>query len=105
MKCKNKIYTYNIIKSIEFYLDKIKLYKQKLNPNDFSAITLNDCFEKSQQNNIFSSNNQIYCNNCRMNACSYSYCQLYTCPEVLTIILNRDQFLEFEIPFSFPMNI
>ena len=105
VKCRNKIYSYNSIKTIIFYLDKIKLYKQKINPNDFSPITLNECFEKSQQPEIFISNNQIYCNNCRMNSSTYSYNQLYTCPEVLIILLNREQFFEQDILFSFPMNI
>ena len=105
VKCRNKISNYNLIKTIVFQLDKIKLYKQKINPNDLSPITLYDCFEKSQQPEIFISDNQIYCNNCRMNSSTYTYNQLYTCPEVLTIILNRGQFFEQEIKFSFPMNI
>ena len=78
---------------------------ERKKPNGFTMVTLNDCFEQNEEHEILSGSNQIYCNSCHQNANASSYTQLYTCPEVLTIILNRGKGLEFDVNFSFPMNL
>ena len=108
MQCQNcnyKTYNFNIMNIIIFPLEKIRLYMEKKNPNGFSIVTLYDCFDQNQQPELLFGANQIYCNNCRQNANALSYNQLYTCPEVLTIILNRGKGLEFDVNFSFPMEL
>ena len=108
MQCQNcnyKTFNFNIMNIIIFPLEKIRLYMEKKNPNGFSMVTLYDCFDQNQQPELLFGANQIYCNNCRQNANALSYNQLYTCPEVLTIILNRGKGLEFDVNFSFPMEL
>ena len=73
-------------------------------PNGFRVVTLDDCFDYKEQPELLSGANQIYCNNCRQNTNALSYNKLYTCPEVLTIILNREKGSQL-VNFSFPLNI
>ena len=103
--CHFKTYNFNIMNIIIFPLEKVRLYMQKKFPNGFSIVTLDDCFDQNEQPELLFGANQIYCNNCRQNANALSYNKLYTCPEVLTIILNRGKGLEFDVNFSFPLNI
>ena len=103
--CSYKTFNFNIMNIIIFPLEKIRLYMEKKNPNGFSVVTLYDCFDQNQQPELLSGSNQIYCNNCHQNANALSYNQLYTCPEVLTIILNRGKGIQFDVNFSFPMEL
>ena len=108
MKCLNcgfETYNFNIMNMIIFPLEKVRLYLQKVNPQGFGAVTLYDCFDQNEQIEMLEGANQIYCNSCRQNSNATSSNKLYTCPEVLTIILNRGKGLEFEVEFSFPMTI
>ena len=108
MECQNchyKTNNFNIMNIIIFPLEKVRQYMEKRKPNGFTVVTLNDCFEQNEEHEILSGSNQIYCNSCHQNANASSYTQLYTCPEVLTIILNRGKGLEFDVNFSFPMNL
>ena len=108
MECQNchyKTYNFNIMNIIIFPLEKVRLYLSKRRPNGFTVVTLNDCFEQNQEKEMLEGANQIYCNQCHQNANASSFTQLYTCPEVLTIILNRGKGLEFDVNFSFPMEL
>ena len=108
MECQNchyKTNNFNIMNIIIFPLEKVRQFMEKRKPNGFTVVTLNDCFEQNEEHEILSGSNQIYCNFCHQNANASSYTQLYTCPEVLTIILNRGKGLEFDVNFSFPMNL
>ena len=105
LSCGYKTHNFNIMNMIIFPLEKVRLYLAKRNPSGFTVVTLYDCFEQNQEPELLSGANQIYCNHCHQNSNASSYCQLYTCPEVLTIILNRGKGLEFDVNFSFPMNL
>ena len=105
LNCHFKTNNYNIMNILIFPLEKVRLYKLKQNPKDLYVITLFDCFEQNQQPEILDGANQIYCNNCRQSANASSCNKLNTCPEVLTIILNRGKGIEHEVNFSFPMSM
>ena len=68
-------------------------------------VTLEDCFEYNEEKELLNGENQINCNNCHRQSNALLYNKLNTCPEVLTIILNRGKGLEFDIEFQFPMKI
>ena len=104
-KCHTKTNNFNVKNSIIFSLEKVRLKMERKKPNGFTMVTLNDCFEQNEEPDLFSDLNQIFCNCCHQNVMAYSYTQLYTCPEVLTIIINRNNTSEFDINFSFPMNL
>ena len=99
---KSKYSSYNII---EFPLKEVKLYMQNKNFNDSAIINLDNCFEHCEQIEIFNDLNPLYCNNCYKNTTFYSYNKLYTCPEILTIVLNYDTEFNLNIQFSFQENI
>ena len=100
----NKI-SYNIINFLIFPLEKVRLYLTKIKPQGFMNVTLEDCFEQNEEKELLNGPNQIYCNNCHRQSNAYSYNKINTCPEVLTIILNRGKGLEFDVEFRFPMKI
>ena len=108
MECQNchyKTYNFNIMNIIIFPLEKVRLYLAKRKPEGFTVVTLYDCFEQNQEKEMLEGANQIYCNQCHKNANASSFNQFYTCPEVLTVILNRGKGLEFDVNFSFPMEL
>ena len=98
----NKI-SFNIISFLIFPLEKVRLFLEKKKYGNFQYVSLEDCFEQNEENENLNGQNQIYCNNCGRNADAISYNKLYTCPEILTIILNRGKGLEFDVEFQFPM--
>ena len=98
----NKI-SFNIISFLIFPLEKVRLFLVKKNPLGFLNVTLEDCFIQNEEPELLSGFNQIFCNICRKQSDALSYNKLYTCPEALTIILNRGKGLEFDVEFKFPM--
>ena len=98
----NKL-SFNIINCIIFPLEKVRLFLVNKKPNGFENVTLEDCFEQSEDPELLNGANRIYCNNCGNNSDALSSNKLYNCPEILTIILNRGKGLEFNVEFKFPM--
>ena len=101
--CDFKSYKYSAKGIIEFTLDNIRKYKQNINNKKFKYLTLYDCFDFIEQPISSKTKNTINCPNCQANGFILSYIKLYTCPQILTIIINREN--NFDIQFSFPMNI
>ena len=98
----NKV-SYNIYNFLIFPLEKIRLYLVKTKPHGLINVTLLDCFEQNEEQELLCGMNQIYCNNCKRQSDALSFNRLYNCPEVLTIILNRGKGLQFSVEFKFPM--
>ena len=97
----NKI-SYNIANIIIFPLEKVREYMFKTSKDKFRFITLENCFEYYQKKEYLSNENQIYCNNCHVLSNAISRIKLLTCPQVMTIILNRGKGLEFDAKFQYP---
>ena len=57
--------------------------------------------QKNKTGEILNGENQIYCNNCRSLSDATTINEIFTAPEVFTIILNRGKGLEFNVNFSF----
>ena len=100
----NKV-SFNIINFLIFPLEKIRLYLEKKKLQGFENVTLEDCFDQFEEQELLFGPNQIYCNNCHRQSNALSFNKLYNCPEVLTIILNRGKGLEFNVEFQFPFNL
>ena len=105
LSCNNNKVSYNIINFIIFPLEKVRLYLINKKRGGFVNVTLEDCFEEYGEKELLNGTNQIYCNNCHRQSDALSYNKLNTCPEVLTIILNRGKGLEFNVEFKCSMNI
>ena len=95
--------SYNITNILIFPLEKVREYMIKKSPNGFLSVNLEDCFENYQETEVLIGQNQIFCNNCNQMANAKTGNKMFTCPEVMTIILNRGKGLEFDVNFEYPL--
>ena len=95
--------SFNISNKLILPLEKVRKYKNLKYKECFIAITLEDYFEYYQVEELLNGKNQIYCTNCNKMADASAKNLLFTSPEVITIIINRDKGLEFEINFEYPL--
>ena len=100
----NKL-SYNIANILIFPLEKVREYMIKKSPNGFVSVTLDNCFQNYQEAEVLSGQNQIYCNNCKQMANATTGNQIFTVPQVMTIILNRGKGLEFDVNFEYPLKL
>ena len=96
-------FSYNITNIIIFPLEKVREYMIKKSPNGFASVTLENCFQNYQEPDILGGANQIYCNNCKQMSNASTANQIFTVPQVITIILNRGKGLEFDVNFEYPL--
>ena len=104
-KCKNKIINYNIQNIIIFPLEKIRLNLLKVYPNGFPCVYLDECFAQISLSELMDGVNSIYCNNCGKNSSALYTTKMHTCPEIITINLNRGKGIEFDVVFDYPLRI
>ena len=98
--------SYNIVNFLVFPLEKVRLYLINKKTEGFINVTLEDCFEQYESQELLNGQNTIFCNKCRKTSDALSYNKINTSPEVLTIILNRGKGLEFnDIEFIFPLTL
>ena len=99
--CKIKKYNYEINTILIFPLDEVIKHKLLINANNQNnnIITLKDCFEFNQKIHILSGENAIPCDNCKLICTSNYQTLIYTFPEILIIILekNKNSKIQFEI--------
>ena len=77
------------------------LFNFKLKCQNINKVDINDCFLYNQKNDIFTGENAMYCNHCKIQY-KASYCtQLYSVPEILIIVLNRGKGIEFNVKLEF----
>ena len=103
LNCKFNKTSYNITNILIFPLEKVREYMIKKSPNGLMSVSLESCFENYQETEILIGQNQIYCNNCFQMANALSGNKMFTCPEVMTIILNRGKGLQFDVIFEYPL--
>jgi hypothetical protein len=72
-------------------------------PGNLEKVTLENCFENYQENEILNGSNQIYCNVCHQMSDAANINMIYNSPEVLTIILNRGKGIQFDVCFEYPL--
>ena len=94
--------SYNISNIIIFPLEKVREYMVSKSKDGLMFVSLDNCFEYYQVKECLSNDNQIYCNNCKTRSDATTGNKLYTCPQVMTIILNRGKGLEFDVNFEYP---
>ena len=82
----NQLYQQNLI--------KIELLKD-------NKVNIFDCFEYNQKIESFCGENSMYCNRCRMQWNSNYATFLYSAPNILILVLNRGQGIQFRIKLEF----
>ena len=86
------------------------LYQQNLNiikqnAPKIDSVDLYDCFTYNQKIDNFTNENSMYCNICQGQFPSTYQTILYTGPEILIIILNRGQGIQFKVKCQFNLNL
>ena len=72
-------------------------------PSD--TVDIFDCFNYEKKINVMGGDNAMYCNYCKQ-TCQSSMCTLLTTgPEILIIILNRGQGIQFNVKIIFPLEL
>ena len=66
-----------------------------------NLLTIEDCFDYNQKIENFVGENAMYCDICKMQLPSTFQTKLYNAPEVLILILNRGQGIQFKIKLEF----
>ena len=80
----------------------------KINPkigtnNKINEVNIFDCFDYEEKINYLFEENKIYCNYCRLNSNCYLKTNLYTGPEVLILIFNKE--FDIKIYFTEELNL
>ena len=106
--CKTISYNYQIYFFLIFPLEEVRKFRLSnpaLNPNSMylpnNTVDILDCFNFERKLNFMSGDNAMYCNYCKQ-TCQSSMCTVLTTgPEVLIIILNRGQGIQFDVKINF----
>ena len=104
-------YNYQIFNCLIFPLEEIRKYKNEnnmgnyMNMNQSNAVTLDDCFYFNQKTDLFTGDNRNYCNVCRQLYDSHYTSKIYSCPNVLVLILNRGKNNIYDVKLNFEETI
>ena len=97
--CNTNIYNYQIYFFLVFPLEEVRKFKNNLFFNN--QVNIYDCFDYDRKLNLMSGENSMYCNYCNQN----TNCKMCTClttgPEILILLLNRGQGIEFNVKINF----
>ena len=106
--CQTISYNYQIYFFLIFPLEEVRKFRLSnpaLNPNSMylpnNTVDILDCFNFERKLNFMGGDNAMYCNYCKQ-TCQSSMCTVLTTgPEVLIIILNRGQGIQFDVKINF----
>ena len=117
--CNKCAYIFQIYFLINFPLEEVIKYKiEKINHQEnvyyknsklkniqnnkyLDKINIFGCFDYEEKVNYCEGENKIYCNYCKTISDCYMKTNLYTGPEILILILNREKGIEFNIKIYF----
>ena len=99
-------YNYGIFNIFIFPLEEVRKFRnQFFQVNDSNMITLSECFSYSQKSELFTGNNQNYCNICRQYSDSVNTSKIFVSPKVLILLFNRGNLPNINIDFRMELNI
>ena len=108
--CNTVSYNYQVYFFLIFPLEevrKFKLMNNGGNNNNYlnNMVDIYDCFDYDKKISVMDGDNSMYCNYCKM-TCPSSMCTLLTTgPEILIIILNRGQGIQFNVKINFHLEL
>ena len=97
--CNSNIYDYQLYYFLVFPFEEVRKFKNNNLLN--SPINIYDCFDYYSKVNLMNDENSMYCNYCKQNTHSQIYTRLAFGPEILILILNRDDGFEFSVKINF----
>jgi len=97
--CNTNIYNYQIYFFLVFPLEEVRKFKN----NNFlnNPVNIYDCFDYDRKVNFMYGENSMYCNYCKQNSTCKMCTNLITGPEILILLLNRGQGIEFNVKINF----
>ena len=113
LKCNTHKYNFQSYNLLYFPLKEAKriavLRKKEKDPKFDEKkyiLTLEDCFAHSEQTELFTGDNQMYCNECHCLADAKYQTVLFTTPSVISIVLNRGRAnRDFQEDFKFGLDL
>ena len=104
--CNTQSYNYQTYFFLVFPLEEVRIFKNQNNYNyncfnNSNEVNIYDCFFYDQKITYMNGSNAMYCNYCKKNCNSSMRTLLATGPEILIIILNRGQGIEFNVKINF----
>ena len=81
-----------------------QIFQLNLNKIQFlqnNKVNIYDCFEYAQKEERFEGENSMYCNKCQIQFPSTYTTYLYSGPQILILVLNRGQGIQFKIQLEF----
>ena len=120
--CNTTKYSFQIYFFLIFPLEEVRKYKiqnmlnqlvisnqnvMNINPmlfqnlQNINSVNLDDCFKYNQKNEYFSGENSMYCNICKKQLSASYQTTLYTSPEILILVLNREKGIQFKVKLEF----
>ena len=100
-KFKNKFLQNNQYNNFYNQFNLFNQFNQFNNINNNNEVDIYDCFDYDRQINMMSGENSMYCNNCKINCNGMMCTNLVTGPEILILILNRGQGIQFNVKINF----
>ena len=98
-------YNYSTFNCLIFPLEEIKKNKEQnnnfINNNQDDNITLEDCFSYNQKSKLFTGDNKIFCNICKQLTDSIHTTKIFSCPNILLLIFNREKNNIYNIKIKF----
>ena len=102
LNCQALTYNFQIYYYLFFPLEEVRKFKSNYN-NIINEINLSDCFDYARSENIMKDDNAVYCNYCKQISPNSMRTMLFSSPEILIIILNREN--DIKINFDFILNL
>ena len=99
--CLSRAFNYQIYFFLVFPLEEVRKFKLQYNPNSNELVNIYDCFQYNQKSDLMTGDNAMYCNYCRLTCNSIMQMTLTVGPEILILILNRGQGIQFKIKLNF----
>ena len=101
--CNSYIYNYQIYFFLVFPLEEVRKFKNNNQMNFINQpVNIYDCFDYDRKVNYMFGENAMYCNSCKQNANCQMCTTLTTGPEILILLLNRGNGIEFNVKIIFP---
>ena len=102
LNCQALTYNFQIYYYLFFPLEEVRKFKSNYN-NIINELNLSDCFDYARSENIMKDDNAVYCNYCKQISTNSMRTMLFSSPEILIIILNREN--NIKINFDFILNL
>ena len=79
----------------------VLLQARNIELQNMNSVNIFDCFDFNQKKEFMTGENSMYCNICNQSQDSMYYSYIVNGPEILIIILNRGQGIQFKVKLEF----